>query len=250
MTAQPTTSKKVLGVLAFKILALSLYLMLENNVIEIGEKATFAEDQKSQKTTQATTTKTDISNQFLAQLSNEEIRNHELMKDLLDMPDIKTDDLKKENIDAYINMLNKKNEIVQERLQLLANKIATYESLEKNLQEKIGKIKEETEFFTQTLQREKKVKKERLDKLIKLYEKMEPKRAAPVFENMDKDLVVSLFKEIRQKQITAILENMNPDKATELTEYYGRIRSTSEYEILKEMNKSLKDAFAECKAEE
>ena len=76
---------------------------------------------------------------------------------------------------------------------------------------------------------------------------MEPKKAAAVFEKIDKDLAAALFKNLKQKQVTAILEKMNPDKAIELTEYFGRIKSGAEYELLKEMNNSLLETFKDCK---
>src|SRR5262249_9403582 len=84
-------------------------------------------------------------------------------------------------------------------------------------------------------------------RLIELYGKMDPRKAAPVFEQLDKDLVVELFKNLSQKQVTKVLEAMNPQKAIELTEYYGRVRSGREYDLLREMNQSLKKELNECK---
>ena len=76
---------------------------------------------------------------------------------------------------------------------------------------------------------------------------MEVKKAAPVFEKLDKDLVVALFKHFPEKQVTAILAKMDPKRSIELTEYYGRVKSMREYDLLKEMNQSLKKEFADCK---
>jgi flagellar motility protein MotE (MotC chaperone) len=76
---------------------------------------------------------------------------------------------------------------------------------------------------------------------------MPPKKAAPVFEQMDKDLVVQLFNKIPKKQTMNILSVMDPAKSVELTEYFGRIRSTEEYELLKQINSSLLEEFETCK---
>jgi hypothetical protein len=76
---------------------------------------------------------------------------------------------------------------------------------------------------------------------------MEPKKAAPVIEKLDKDLVVELFRQLPQKQVTSILENMSADKSVAISEYYGRVRSAREYDILKEMNQSLRKEFDDCK---
>jgi hypothetical protein len=40
---------------------------------------------------------------------------------------------------------------------------------------------------------------------------------------------------------------MNPDRSVELSEYYGRIKSAKEYELLKEINVALRGQFEECK---
>ena len=50
-----------------------------------------------------------------------------------------------------------------------------------------------------------------------------------------------------QETVTRILEVMPADKSRDLTEYFGRIRSGKEYDLLKEMNQSLRTAFDECK---
>ena len=36
---------------------------------------------------------------------------------------------------------------------------------------------------------------------------------------------------------------MNPTKAAEISEYYGRLNSIKEYDMLKEVNESLSDQF-------
>ena len=42
---------------------------------------------------------------------------------------------------------------------------------------------------------------------------------------------------------------MNPQKAAEISEYYGRINSIKEYDMLKEVNESLSDQFEKCKVQ-
>ena len=40
---------------------------------------------------------------------------------------------------------------------------------------------------------------------------------------------------------------MPADKSVSLSEYYGRVRSMREYDVLKEMNQSLRKEFDDCK---
>jgi len=76
---------------------------------------------------------------------------------------------------------------------------------------------------------------------------MEPKRAAPIFAELDKNLTIALIQKIKKKQITAILQAMDPEKSKDLTEYFGRVGSGREYALLKEMNLSIQQAFKDCK---
>ena len=64
---------------------------------------------------------------------------------------------------------------------------------------------------------------------------------------MDKDLVIAIFKKMKKKQVTKILESMQTDKSVMISEYFGRVGSAREYDLLKEMNKSLQTAFNDCK---
>lgn len=167
--------------------------------------------------------------------------------DLMNIPEVDGNNLRKKEVEKYLSIVENKKQQIKQRLLVLKKREQDLKNLEKLVEGKIEKLDQERKFFSQTLQREKKLKGERLEALVSYYGKMEPKKAAPIFENLDKDLVVSLFEKLQQKQITKILESMNPDKSTEISEYYGRVRSTREYEILKEMNTSLREAFATCK---
>ncbi|RYZ56334.1 MAG: hypothetical protein EOP07_12670 [Proteobacteria bacterium] len=169
------------------------------------------------------------------------------LDDLLNLPKIDSENLKKDEVGRYLTLLERKQSQVENRLQVLKAREDQLKSLEASVDGKLKKLEEEMTFFQQTIQKEKEIQKDRLDKLVEFYQKMDAKKAAPVFEKLDKDLVVSLFNRIPQKQTTTILQLMNPDKSVELSEYYGRIRSAKEYEMLKEINTTLRKEFAECK---
>jgi flagellar motility protein MotE (MotC chaperone) len=144
-------------------------------------------------------------------------------------------------------MAERKKQQIEERIEVLKDRESQLKGLEASIESKIKTLDEERKYFAQTIQKEKDLKNERTEKLISMYAKMEPKKAAPVVEKLDKDLAIELMKQLPQKQVTAILEVMSPDKSVELTEYYGRVRSAREYDILKEMNQSLKNEFDDCK---
>lgn len=169
------------------------------------------------------------------------------LSNLLELPALETDGIKKEELATYMNIIERKQKQVEDRIKMLQDRENQLRRLEASIDEKLRRLDEERRFFAQTIQQEKELKGERLDKLVTLYAKMEPKKAAPVFEKLDKDLVVELFKQLPQKQVTLILEGMNAEKSVSLSEYYGRVRSAKEYDLLKEMNSSLRKEFEECK---
>lgn len=169
------------------------------------------------------------------------------LDNLLHLPPIEPEKMKKEELAKYLEIADQAYQKIQIRLEEVKRKAVQLEKIEKTIDEKLQKVEEERAFLVQTLQKEKELQKDRAEGLLSFYEKMEPKKAGPLIEKMDKDLVVTLFQKLKKKQVTAILENMNPQKSVELTEYFGRVGSAREYELLKEMNVSLREAFGECK---
>ena len=169
------------------------------------------------------------------------------LANLLELPSLNPESIQKDELGKYLEIAERKKQQLEERLELLKAREDQLKSLESSIDDKLKRLDDERRFIAQTIQQEKDLKGERLDKLVALYAKMEPKKAAPLFEKLDRDLVVELFKQLPQKQVTLILEGMNPERSVFLSEYYGRVRSAREYDLLKEMNQSLRKEFDDCK---
>lgn len=225
------------ALLFLKALILVGFLLVETNVIKLGEAQLFAQKDSA-------TIRTEDPN------SQDEDEYFERdIEDIEELLKISTEDNEeaKASVSRYLDVIERKKQEAESRLNLLKAREDTIKKLEGVVDKKLKELEEERRYIVQTIQKEKEIKEERLDRLTNLYEKMEPKRAAPVFEELDRDLAVALFKNLKKKQVTAILEKMDPDKAVTLTEYYGRVKSGAEYDLLKEMNKSLVEAFEGCK---
>lgn len=179
--------------------------------------------------------------------SKQDNKRRSFLDDLLDLPKIDPSTAKKDEVGRYLALAEQKQRQIEDRTRLIQERETNLVRLEKSIEQKLAALQEERRFFAQTIQTEKDAQKERLDKLILLYAKMEPKKAAPIFESMDKDLVVGIFKALPEKTVTKFLEAMTPDRSVALSEYFGRIRSGKEYELLKEVNSSLVKEFQECK---
>ena len=124
---------------------------------------------------------------------------------------------------------------VEKRIAQLQAAKQGYDRSKSSVEAKLKRIEEERRLLEETLQKERKAKQERLSDALQFVAKMEPQKAAPLLESMDRDLVMQLLKQLPPRQVTKLLESVNPKKATEFLEYYTRIRSGREYELLREM---------------
>lgn len=135
-------------------------------------------------------------------------------------------------IRAQLEFLRKDAET---RIASLAQARKTYEVAKTGVDEQLKRIEEERKFLEETLQKEKKIKEDRLSETMEFVSKMEPKKAAAVMEGMDRDSVILLLRKLPARFVTKALEAMSPKKAVEFMEYYTRIRSGREYALMKEL---------------
>lgn len=227
--------KAIRVLFVIKILFLILFLLVHQGVIRFGEAGLFGQDPAS---------------------SEGEKKNKKPPLDpiseryksmLLDLPKIEEDGIEKDESANYLKSARGIEAQLKTEQADLEKRLAMLRKIEKQVEEKIVALDKEKKFILNTLQDEKEIKADRLNSLVAFYGKMEPKKAGPVFEKMDKDLLVAMFNKMKKKQVTKFLEAMAPDKALEISQYFARLGSAKEYDMLKEINKSLVDEFAACK---
>ncbi len=234
------------SIIALKVLVISYIMIGDKKIISFGDRPLWGQSEKPEAPAETPATPT-IAAVAAEDAEAVEKKRRGFLDDLLNLPKINTEGMDKDEIGRYFTMLERKQSQIENRIHILSTREEQLKNLEKSVDEKIKKLEDEMIFFQQTIQKEKQLQGERLDKLVEFYQKMEAKKAAAVFEKLDKDLVVSLFNRFPQKQTTQILALMNPDRSVELSEYYGRIKSAKEYELLKEINVALRGQFEECK---
>lgn len=250
MLANWFSDRTIKNLLIFKGIIVLAVLLITFKQISIEEKPINAEEGNIQADSPkkvAEQSNTDLSEPTdLVEQTHVSSEAGGILDGLLELPPLKTDD--KKTVGKYLTLAERAKQQVEDRLKILEKRAKNLKEIEQIITEKLNKLDQERKFFVNTIQKEKEIQAERLDTLVALYEKMEPKKAGPMLEKMDKDLIVALFKRLKNKQVTQILENMAPEKSVEITEYFGRIGSAREYDILKEVNKSLQDAFDKCKS--
>ncbi len=244
-SAHLLTRYSIPSIIVLKVAVISYIMLGDSKILNFGDRPLWGQTEKA-------ASPADNPEPALAPLTvNEpdvvEKKRRGFLDDLLNLPKISTEGMDKDEMGRYFTMLERKQSQIENRIHILGTREEQLKGLEKSVDEKIKKLEDEMMFFQQTIQKEKQLQGERLDKLVEFYQKMEAKKAAAVFEKLDKDLVVSLFNRFPQKQTTQILALMNADRSVELSEYYGRIKSAKEYELLKEINVALRGQFQECK---
>lgn len=124
---------------------------------------------------------------------------------------------------------------IEQKIIKLEEAKKSYDLAKNDVDLRLKKIEEERRLLDETLQKEKKLKEERVKEAVEFVSKMEPRKVAPVLDTMDRDLVIALFSRLPSRQVTKLLENSSPAKATQFLEYYTRIRSGREFEMLREL---------------
>jgi flagellar motility protein MotE (MotC chaperone) len=240
-------------VIISKVVLVFLALSIHQEWIQLGDRRLFAKAAKEKSVQEKPASdKTEVNKPVEDELVDEKevtetAKRKSFLSELFELPKLNAKKVQKAEIGKYLDMAERKDRQISERTTQLAKREEQLKSLEKSIEEKLGQLEDERKFIAKTLQEEKDLKGERLDKIVELYDKMDPKKAATAFEKLDKDLAVALFKKLKQKQVTTILETMNPEKSVEITEYFARVKSAKEYDLLKELNESLKKEFEDCK---
>jgi flagellar motility protein MotE (MotC chaperone) len=234
-------------ILLIKLTLLIFALLVVTKQLKVGDMPLFAEDTPAAEG--AVSEQGSAKDDLIA--DNGDKAEGELRKSyldgLLELPTVDRTNTKKREIGRFLDLAEQKERQVRGRLAILKKRENYLKELEKTIEQKVRDLESERVLFQQSIQQEKKLSGTRLESLVNYYKKMDAKKAAPVFEKMDKDLVVSLFLKFPEKQVRSILMTMNTEKSVEISEYFGRIRSGSEYEMLKEMNGFLVEKFEKCK---
>lgn len=103
----------------------------------------------------------------------------------------------------------------------LASKETVLSAVEARLDAKLDDLKSLREEISETLTHENTYHQERLTRLQNAYEKMPPKDAARIMQDLPLDLVLSLLEKMPAASTSAILSKMDPESARVITERLG-----------------------------
>ncbi len=102
----------------------------------------------------------------------------------------------------------------QEELEMRDNLLKATET---RIDEKIAKLKEMEGTLKDLLKLHDDQEKAQMESLVKIYEKMKPKDAARIFNNLEMDILIDVASNIKESKMAPILASMSSDRANKLT---------------------------------
>lgn len=113
------------------------------------------------------------------------------------------------------------------KLDELESKLNTREmqlkTLEMEVDKKIAAMQQLRNELVKLLDRKEKTEGERIGELSKIYEKMNPQKAAVLIKELDHQLAVDLLLGIKKKTAGKILDSLDAETATELSKAFTEI---------------------------
>lgn len=153
-------------------------------------------------------------------------------------PDAKTDAAKPVHSgeedqfsDAELNTLQslaKRREELDDREKALDTREGMLQAGEKRVDTKIVELKDLQAKIQGLLKSYNEQEAAKLKSLVKIYENMKPKDAAPIFEQLDMDVLLDIVDRMKEAKVAPVLAQMNPAKAKEITDELARRHELSQ----------------------
>lgn len=124
---------------------------------------------------------------------------------------------KSQEMVELFNQLREKEKSLAAREAALEVKLRDLDDRQKIMKEQLGKYENVIGKLRFDLKSLESSRKDKVLAFQQVYEKMEPKKAARILDDLDSDLVVKVLTGMRQQQVAEILSKMDPEKARRIT---------------------------------
>lgn len=116
-----------------------------------------------------------------------------------------------------LKKLYERRKTIKKQEENLKNQENILKALSFNVTHKIQELKAIQKNIDDSIKKRDNEEKERMQNLVKIYESMNPKKAALVFNDLDTNILCGIINNMKNSKVGAILSNMNPIKARELS---------------------------------
>jgi flagellar motility protein MotE (MotC chaperone) len=116
-----------------------------------------------------------------------------------------------------LQQLAQRRQKLDQREDTLDRRESLVKAAEKRLSQKVGEMERLRAEIEDLLVAYDEQESKQLDRLVTIYEKMKPDDAARIFEDLDQDVLLKVVERMNERKTAPILAEMRPDKAQQLT---------------------------------
>lgn len=116
-----------------------------------------------------------------------------------------------------LQSLASRRQELEQREKTLEEKEALLKAAETRVEEKVARLEEVQGKVEALLGQYDDEEQHKLDNLVAIYEKMKPKDAARIFEQLDMEVLLSVVTRMKERITAPILAEMRPDRAQQIT---------------------------------
>jgi flagellar motility protein MotE (MotC chaperone) len=138
------------------------------------------------------------------------------------------DDLYSDAEVATLQELSKRRDELDARDKAIETREGMLAAGQKRVDEKIAELKDLQGKIQGLLKNYNDQEAAKLKSLVKIYENMKPKDAAPIFEQLDMDTLLEIVERMKEAKVAPILANVNPTKAKDITDELARRHEISQ----------------------
>jgi flagellar motility protein MotE (MotC chaperone) len=118
---------------------------------------------------------------------------------------------------ALLENLARRRDEIEKRADSLEVRESLLVATETRIDEKIGVLKSLEERIDALVKQHGKAEEARIGKLVVVYEKMKPKDAARIFDQIDLDILLEVTGRMKEAKVAEVLAKMSSERAQELT---------------------------------
>lgn len=112
---------------------------------------------------------------------------------------------------------------LRQKEEMLAAKEMELKTLRREVDKKLEELKKARTEINALLERKRELETQKAKALSKMYEKMEPAKAAGLLVGLEKDLAIAILDGMSAKSAGRVLNNMDPETAASLSTSFSRL---------------------------
>lgn len=138
-------------------------------------------------------------------------------------PAVRLEELTTEDL-AILQQLSDRRAELDARARDLDTREQALLVVQRRVEDRIAELKALQVELEASVVRHDEVQEEQLKSLVKIYENMKPKDAAPIFDTLESSILLDVIERMKEAKVAPILALMNADRAREVTQDLARRR--------------------------